>query len=330
MPKGTNQKLKLYYLSKILMENTDDEHSITMSDIISKLDGYDVSADRKSIYDDLNTLRDLGLDVIGEKDGRNYYYHVGKKMFDIAELKLLVDSVQSSKFITARKSNELINKITSFASRYEAGQLKRQIVTNDRVKTRNESIYYFVDDIHRAITENKKIRFHYMHWNTEKKLIFKKEGWYYASPWALTWFDGNYYLIAYVEDSKEIRHFRVDKIKDTECLDTPRDGKELFKQFDLSNYAKMNFNMFRGEKVSVRLAFENELVGVFIDRFGRDIIIKPFSKEGWSQTNVDICLSDHFLGWIFAFGTHVKILGPEKVINAYKEALKNASGSYSA
>lgn len=323
MPKGTNQKLKLYYLSRILIENTDDEHFITMPEILSKLENYEVSADRKSIYDDIDTLRDLGLDIIGEKAGRGYNYHVGKKLFDLAELKLLVDSVQSSRFITAKKSNELIKKITGFASRYEANQLKRQIVINDRVKTQNESIYYFVDDIHKAISDNKRIRFHYRHWDVNKNLVFKKDGWYYASPWALTWYDGNYYLIAFVEETGDIRHFRVDKIKDTEILDESRFGEEVFKQFDFANYSRMHFSMFQGEKVSVRLAFDNEYVGVFIDRFGKDIIIIPSRKEGWSETNIDICMSDHFLGWIFSFGTHVKILGPDEVIEEYKKALED-------
>ena len=148
MPKGTNQKLKLYYLSRIMTEKTDDEHALTMAEIKGYLEDYGVTADRKSLYDDLETLRVLGIDIIGEQSNRNYYYHVGKKQFEIAELKLLVDAIQSSKFITEKKSNELIKKLTGLASDYEASQLKRQVVVQGRIKTMNESIYYIVDDIH--------------------------------------------------------------------------------------------------------------------------------------------------------------------------------------
>ena len=191
MPKGTNQKFKLYYLAKIMTEKTDDEHMITMPEIKAALEAYGCTADRKSLYDDLEALRVLGIDVIGEKVGRNFYYHVGGKQFEIAELKLLVDAIQSSKFITEKKSNELIKKLTSMASNYEATQLKRQVVVQGRVKTMNESIYYFVDDVHRAIAENKQISFEYMKWNEQKKMVRRKDGSYIVSPWALTWDDEN-------------------------------------------------------------------------------------------------------------------------------------------
>ena len=196
MPKGANQKLKLYYLSRIMLEKTDDEHMITMPEIQESLRAYGVTADRKSLYDDMEALRVLGIDVIGEKVGKSFYYHVGKKQFDIAELKLLVDAIQSSKFITEKKSNDLIKKLTGMASDYEASQLKRQVVVQGRVKTMNESIYYIVDDLHKAIADNKQISFSYMRWNLEKKMEPRKEGQYVVSPWALTWDDENYYMIA--------------------------------------------------------------------------------------------------------------------------------------
>ena len=198
MPKGSHQKLKLYYLSKIMLEKTDEEHMITMPEIQKALEAYDVTADRKSLYDDLEQLKVLGVEVKGEKIGRNFYYHVSNKKFEIAELKLLVDAIQSSKFITEKKSKELINKLTSFASRYEESQLNRQVVVQGRVKTMNESIYYFVDDVHRAIAENKQIRFEYMKWNKDKKLVRRRETPYTVSPWALTWDDENYYLMVLI------------------------------------------------------------------------------------------------------------------------------------
>ncbi len=328
MPKGTNQKFKLYYLARIMLEKTDDEHMITMYEIKEALEAYDVTADRKSLYDDLEALRVLGLDVIGEKVGRNYYYHVGGKQFEIAELKLLVDAIQSSKFITEKKSHELIKKLTGMASSYEAAQLKRQVVVQGRVKTMNESIYYFVDDVYRAIAENRQIRFEYMKWNEEKKMVRRREGAYVVSPWAMTWDHENYYLIAYDDEAGCIKHFRVDKLKSIEVLDAKRAGREQFKAFDLAKYSKMSFGMFGGEPVKVKLAFDDDLAGVFIDRFGRDIIIHPAGKKGWSEINVDVIMSDQFLGWIFALGSKVKILGPEDVVSRYLEQLGIIKGLY--
>ena len=328
MPKGTNQKLKLYYLSRIMLNQTDEEHMITMPEIRKALETYGVTADRKSLYDDMEALRILGVDVIGEKVGRDYFYHVGGKHFEIAELKLLVDAIQSSKSISEKKSNELIKKLTAMASKYEAEQLKRQVVVQGRVKTMNESIYYFIDDLHKAIAENKQIRFEYMKWNLEKKLERRREEPYVVSPWALTWDDENYYLIAYEEAADTIKHFRVDKMKSITLLEEKRTGLDRFKEFDLARYAKMNFGMFAGEPVKVKLAFSNDKVGILLDRFGRDIHIHPAKQEGWSETYVEVALSDQFLGWIFALGTGVKILSPSEVAERFKNELKSMYDQY--
>jgi predicted DNA-binding transcriptional regulator YafY len=321
MPKGTNQKLKLYYLARIMTEKTDDEHMITMPEIKHELEAYGVTADRKSLYDDLDSLSVLGIDVIGEKVGRNFYYHVGQKHFEIAELKLLVDAIQSSKFITEKKSNELIKKLTGMASDYEATQLKRQVVVQGRVKTMNESIYYFVDDVHRAIADNRQISFEYMKWNLEKKMERRREEPYVVSPWALTWDDENYYLIAYDEEADRIKHFRVDKMKSIQILEEKRTGRDKFREFNLAKYAKMNFGMFGGDQKKVTLKFKNELAGVFIDRFGRDIMISSADQEGWSKITVDVAVSDQFFGWIFALGTGVKITGPEDVVERFRNEI---------
>ncbi len=328
MPKGTNQKLKLYYLSQIMVQRTDDDHMITMPEIQLALAEYGVTADRKSLYDDLHQLSVLGIEVIGEKIGKDYFYHVGAKQFEIAELKLLVDAIQSSKFITEKKSNELIKKLTNMASTYEANQMKRQVVVQGRVKTMNESIYYFVDDVHRAIAENRQISFEYMKWTKDKKMIRRREKPYVVSPWALTWDDENYYLIAYDKESDKIKHFRVDKLKSIQVLDDKRDGRDKFKEFNLARYSKMSFGMFGGEPTRVKIAFKSDLAGVFIDRFGRDIIISNSKQKGWSETSVEVAMSDQFLGWIFALGTDVKITGPSDVVKKYKKELKNMMDLY--
>ena len=328
MPKGTNQKLKLYYLSRIMTEKTDDEHFITMPEIQKALEGYGVTADRKSLYDDLEALRVLGIDVVGEKNGRSYVYHVGKKQFEIAELKLLVDAIQSSKFITEKKSNELIKKLTGLVSSYEASQLKRQVVVQGRIKTMNESIYYIVDDIHNAITNNRKIRFEYLKWNLEKKMERRRDRLYEVSPWALTWDDENYYMIGFDAQAGKIKHYRVDKMRDIELTEDRREGKEFFRKFDMASYARMNFGMFGGEEVRVKLQFENDMVGVFLDRFGKDIPIYKTQKKGWSETSVDVALSDQFLGWIFSLGTRVKIISPEDVVERFAGEIRSMSMLY--
>ena len=321
MPKGPKQKLKLYYLSRIMQEKTDDNHSITMPEIQDYLEDYGVTADRKSLYDDLESLRVLGLDIIGEKTGKTFSYHVGSKQFDIAELKLLVDAIQSSTFITEKKSNELIKKVTSLASDYEASQLKRQVVVQGRIKTMNESIYYNVDELHNAISDNRKIRFEYMQWNLQKRMERRKDKTYEISPWALTWDDENYYLIGFDAEDDKIKHYRVDKMKNISLTNDRREGKEHFKEFNMASYARKNFGMFGGEEVSVKLEFKDEMVGVLLDRFGKEIPIHPAKKKGWSVTHVEVALSDQFLGWIFSLGTDVKITGPKKVTERFASEL---------
>ena len=328
MPKGTNQKLKLYYLAKIMVEKTDDEHYLTMPEIRSRLEEYGVTADRKSIYDDMEALRILGIDVIGEQVGRHYYYHVGSKHFELAELKLLVDSIQSSKFITEKKSAELIKKVTGLGSEHEAMQLRRQVVVQGRIKTMNESIYYVVDEIHSAISHNKKIGFEYLQWNLDKKMVPRKDGLYKVSPWALTFDDENYYLIAYDSSAGKIKHYRVDKMRKIVLLEEKREGKEKFEALNLADYSRMNFGMFGGDKTSVKLKFRNDMVGILLDRFGKDITIKSSKEPGWSETNVDIAVSDQFFGWIFALGNGIKIVAPTDVCDMFKRELKERSELY--
>ena len=322
MPKGKNQKLKLYILSQIMTEKTDDEHGLSMKEIQMRLSEYGITADRKSLYDDLEALRVLGIDIIGEQQGGGYLYHVGKKKFDIAELKLLVDAVQSSKFITEKKSNELIKKLTSMASDYEAAQLKRQVVVQGRVKNMNESIYYVVDDIHRAISGNCQIMFEYMQWNVNKQLEKKRKEPYKVSPWALIWAEENYYLVAYDEAEDDIRHFRVDKMKSITVLPEKRKGRDRFNEQKLASYSTMNFGMYAGEEKDVRLAFKNEMAGVIIDRFGKDIMIHPAKEKGWSETVVRVAVSKHFFGWIFAIGTDVRIVDPKDVVKEFEKTIE--------
>ena len=321
MPKGTNQKMKLYRLAKIMQEETDEDHTLTMREIRDELAACDVTADRKTLYDDLESLQEMGLTVDGQQIGRDYYYRVIKKQFEIAELKLLVDAIQASKFITAKKSNELIKKLTGFASKYEAKQLNRQVVVNGRIKTMNESIYYVVDDIHRAIATNRQISFEYLKWNLNKELVPRKDDLYEISPWALMWDDENYYLVGYDAATDKIKHYRVDKMRKISVLENKkRLGKDHFKKFNMADYAKESFGMYGGEETMVTLQFQNDLVGVIIDRFGKDITIRKVDDEH-SETRVSVVVSDMFFGWIFGVGTDLKIVGPEDVRKKYLSAL---------
>lgn len=327
MPKGKNQKLKLYYLAQILIKKTDDEHALTLKEIQDELLEYDVTADRKSLYDDMEAMRIMGIDVVKEKAGNTFSYHVANKQFEIAELKLLVDAIQGSKFITEKKSNELIKKVTELASHYEAEQLRRQVVVTGRIKSMNESIYYNVDEIHNAIAMNRMICFEYLRWNLGKKLEPYREAPYRVSPWALTWDDENYYLIAYDEDAESIKHFRVDKMRRIAILEDKRRSEKAFREFDIVTYARKSFGMYGGTEQTVRLQFENGMVGVLIDRFGKDLTIRPVDKDH-SVTNVNVVVSEQFFGWIFALGSGVKIIGPEDVVQRFKERTRETIYQY--
>lgn len=327
MPKGSHQKLKLYYLSRIMMEKTDDDHYLTMSQIRDELRKYDVIADRKSLYDDLEQLSVLGLEVTGEQDGRNYRYHVTDKQFEIAELKLLVDAIQSSKFITERKSAELIRKLEQSASHYEAQQLNRQVMMAGRVKTMNESIYYNVDALHAAISKNRKIRFEYLNWTLKKTLEPRFDGYIETSPWALAWDDENYYLIGYSSNNKIVKHYRVDKMRKIRMIDEKRDGKETFEKFNPAAYAKSSFGMFGGKTTNVKLRCHNDMIGVIIDRFGKEIMIRPDGDEHF-VAHVEVAVSEQFLGWVFALGAKIQIVEPDEVVERMKEEIRTISKQY--
>ena len=326
--KGDNQKLKMLYLVKIFSEETDDLHPLTMPDIISKLAAYGVNANRKTLYLDFEELRNFGLDIISSKAGHDCFYNLGSRDFELPELKLLVDSVQSSKFITDKKSKELIKKLESLASKYEGRQLQRQVVISGRIKTMNESIYYNVDKLHEAIGSGCQIRFKYYQWNVNKEMDLRKNGaWYQVSPWALMWDDENYYLVAFDAEDGKIKHYRVDKMISISVTKDIRLGQEQFKKFNMANYSKSLFGMYGGDEVKVMLEVKNDMAGVIIDRFGKDVIIAPVDSERF-RVSVNVSLSNQFLGWIMAVGDGVKIDGPDKVVEKMKEEIVRLCGQY--
>lgn len=329
MPRGTNQKLKLSYLTKIMLAKTDDEHSLTMPQIMAELEKYDVTAERKSIYQDFQDMTDkLGIEIIKEQIGRETYYHVGAREFELAEVKLLIDAIQSSKFITQTKSRELIGKIKGFVSEYQASQLQRQVFISDRVKNMNESVYYNVDDVYTAINENRKIRFKYYKWDINKKLVPRHNGaWFVVSPWALTWDDENYYLVAFDDLDHKIKHYRVDKMMQISVMEERRDGKDVFKNFDMAAYSKATFGMYSGVKTKVHIQFHDSMCGVFLDRFGKDISFRRVDEEH-SEVAVDVAISAQFFGWIFSLGREVKVTGPDSVREQIRIAAEEFAANY--
>lgn len=321
MTKGLNQKLKMLYLKDIFEKETDDDHCLSLSEIMDKLQAKGVNADRKTLYSDFQELRNYGLDIINSNSGRGCVYHLGNRSFKLAELKLLVDSVQSARFISDKKSKELIDKLGHLVSEDQADSLKRQVVLAGRVKTMNRSVYLTVDKLHQAINQHIQVRFHYMKWDTEKNLVPRNEGnWFQVSPWLMILSDENYYLAAYYAPSHEIRHYRVDKMKDLQLLpEEPQQGHPAFRKLNIARYADTHFGMFNGQQTKVDIKVANDKVGIFIDRFGKDIMLIP-AGPGAVTTTISVDVSDQFLGWIMALGEGVEITGPQWVRERMREA----------
>ena len=333
MARSSRQKEKILYIAKFLIDKTDENNKVTVNEIIAYLAKQDISAERKSIYGDLETLQQFGLDICREKTSVTSYY-IGSRDFQMPELKLLVDAIQSSKFITTKKSMELIGKLEKLCSENDARLLQRQVYVTNRVKNLNEKIYYNVDDLHNAISLGKQITFTYNQWiidygSVEKiKRVPRKNGELYkVSPLALSWDDENYYLIAYDEESCKIKHYRVDKMQDINVLKDDRVGEEAFEKFDIASYTKTVFSMFGGEEVSVKLSVDNSLIGVIVDRFGKNIFIEKESDNTF-VINVKIALSPQFFGWLFGLGTKVKILAPQKAVDEFSSYAKSISDLY--
>ena len=307
------------------MEKTDEEHTITVPEMIAELGKLGISAERKSVYDDLEYLKLFGLDVCSRKT-RTHDYFIGSREFELPELKLLVDSVQASKFITHKKSMELISKIEKLTSEANAKKLHRQVFVTNRVKTVNETIYYNVDKIHDAIAANKQITFKYYDLDVNRKKVYRKNGDRYTeSPVALTWDDENYYLITYKEKYDDYAHYRVDKMESIEITEEDRVLSE--EPFDLSAYSKSTFAMFGGEETEVSIKFENDLVGVVFDRFGTDVRIVK-ADEGHFICTVKVAVSPHFLSWIVSFGRRAKIMSPDYVVDEMYALLRESLENY--
>lgn len=330
MPRGVNQKMKLLYLLKILSENTDEAHPLSTQELIARLSSCGIPAERKSIYDDIECLNLFGYDIVYVKAHKGGGYYMAGREFELPELKLLVDAVQASRFITLKKSRQLISKIEKLAGPYEGKQLQRQVFVAGRVKTDNESIYYNVDMVHKAIQDNAPITFTYLVWNMKRELVPRHQGKrYHVSPWALTWKDENYYLVAYDDEEEKIKHFRVDKmsrIKEQEGEE--RKGAESFERFDIAEYTNRTFGMFGGETETVTLRLPESMIGIVLDRFGREISIRKL-EEGVAGVKIRVAVSMQFYGWLTGLGREVRILTPEYVKKGYADYLGEIIRNYS-
>ncbi len=323
MAKSSNQKLKQLYLLRILSEYTDENHALTTQELIEKLKEYDVSAERKSIYSDIEALNAIGYDILNDKSRTHNGYYMASREFELPELKLLVDAVQSSRFITEKKSKELIGKLEKLCSKYDAGKLQRQVYVSDRLKTENEGIYYNVDGIHEAIQKDKQITFKYYEWDADKKMRFKKEGTtYQVSPYLLVWNDSNYYLVAYQEEDAMIKHYRVDKMANLTVTEISRTGKKDYKAFSPSLYTKKSFQMFGGDETTVTLQCEENMAGVMIDRFGKQVAMRKM-PNGKIQVRTDVMVSNPFFGWLAGMNGAVKVVAPAEVATQAREYLQN-------
>ncbi len=331
MAKTQNSKLKLMVLMKILLEETDAEHPLTLAQIAELLLQYGISAERKSLYSDIDLMREFGLDVQTVKQ-KHFGYYIGARDFELAELRLLVDVVQSSRFITRKKSEQLIKKLEGLASRHQAKTLHRQVFVVERVKAPNERIYSSVELLHSAITASRMVELRYFEYTVNKTKRFRNEGKRYTvSPYALMWAGDFYYLVCYCEKHPgKFTHFRVDRMEDVRMLTKKRlSAKETVgSELDVAKYGNSLFSMYGGVTEKVRLYCANTLVNVVLDRFGINVPLMPDEDGEHFTALVDVAVSPMFLGWLCSFGKDMRVLSPQPVAELVKQQAMTVAAVY--
>lgn len=323
MAKSPNQKTKLLHLARMLLRQTDEDHPLTVAQIIQSLAWEDIKAERKSIYDDLEALRLFGLDIQCRK-GKAPGWFIGSREFELPEVKLLMDAVQSSRFITQKKSDALIRKLESLASIHQAGQLQRQVYVSGRIKVMNESIYYNVDKLHTAIAAQKAITFKYFDYDIARQKVFRRDGKrYVVSPYGLIWNSENYYLVAFDHINRDMRHYRVDKMTEIAVTCLAREGKEKYPDFQLAQYGQKHFGMYSGPELKVTLRGRRDKAGLVWDRFGQDVILVPDGEEHFTVT-LPVVVSPQFFGWLMGLDGSLTITAPKEAVAAYRRSLTSA------
>ena len=324
MAQTANYKRKLLILARLLLERSDEGHPVSRQEMQEELERWGLAAERKSIYDDMEQLAELGMDIHSRK-GRNGGWYVGQREFELAELKLLVDAVQSSRFLTKRKSDALIRKLEGLTSVHQARQLQRQVYVDRRVKTMNESIFYNVDKLQGAIAANRVVTFRYFEYNAARERVFRREGARYRlTPYGLIWDNENYYLAGWDEPRREVRHYRVDKMADIAV--TALKGHPQG-EWTAEGYARKHFGMFSGTPCRLKLRCEDRLAGVVIDRFGLEVSLIP-DGEGYFTASVDLVASPPLWGWLFGLGTGVEVLGPDWAVDEFRARLERTAALY--
>lgn len=311
-----SNKPRILSILKLLYENTDEQNTITITDIIEALEKQGINAHRRTIMTDIESIEESGVDVITIKSTQNRYF-IGNRDFELAEVKLLVDAVESSKLITQKKSNELIRKLSTLVSKHQALELSSHVYVDQRIKPENEEVYYTVDAIHSAINHNKQIVFKYYQYTGKKEKIFKNNGYMYSlSPYALIWSEDHYYAIGYCDKHGKISKFRVDRMAHTSI--TEKEAIQKPDDFEVAEYAKSVFEMFDGESKTVELKCTNDLMDVIVDRFGESVNTQELGSNCFKAI-VNISISPTFYGWVFGFGEKMSILAPAEVKGEYVE-----------
>lgn len=320
-------KLVLLYVYKILVEETDEQHPLTTSQLIERLADCGYECERKSIYRHIEALEEFGLDVLrSNSEPRGYY--VAARDFELPELRLLIDAVQSSHFISMKKSEELIEKLFALASVSEVKQIKKGLHMRGINKTDNERVYYTLDALYRAIAANRRISFKYFEYTSTKDKRYRNSGkLYVVSPYAIVWDDEKYYLHAYHEKYDDISSFRVDRMEKAQVTDLARLKEDEYFSYDPSERSKTSFDQFSGERVKVVAEFDNRMAGAVIDRFGNSVDMRPLDAERFIAS-FSAELSPRFLSWLFGFGTMVRVRSPQALVDRYIAELESVKNQY--
>ncbi len=315
MAKNMGSKIKLITILDLLNRHSDENHVISTARLIEMLAEAGISAERKSIYDDIEKLISLDYDII--KTGKGYY--LGERRFEMAEIKILIDAVASSKSLSEKKSMAIIKKLESFLSKYEAKHLHEGLRLISRPKSENEQIYYNISRIERAIIDKKAISFNYFNTDINGKKAYRNKGERYtALPITLSYNDDRYYLVSFYEKYNNITNFRVDRMERIEDIDW---AGVVPNNFDISNHIKETFDMFGGEKQNLTLSFDNSLLSSVRDKFSDDTVFIPDDER--FILNRDIAVSERFYGWLCGFGKKASIISPKSVADDYKAFLQS-------
>lgn len=330
MEKSESKKMIPLYLQELFLQKTDSNHYLRMPEIIDYLAAKGIIADRRTIYHDFSILNSAGFEIKGVRERGGFKYHHPKRLFSTNELKLLIDAVAASKFLTEKASKELVEKIKSLGSVFEGTVLNRNLLLSKRIKTMNDRVLKNLDSIYSAINGNLEISFQYMRWNPKGELELTRKGEaYVVSPFSVTLVEDNYYLIAFSNESDSIRHYRVDKMKSVKHTDKSREGMEMYRSFDVVDYTQKTFGMFGGREETVSLEVNNALAGVFIDRFGDYAKMRPnFNNPDTFLARFDVQISPQFFGWLFGLGEGIKIISPPSVVEEYSANLERIRSIY--